>query len=121
MQAVVYNVCKLNVKAEEDHVAVFENVIFAFASYFAFFFGGVVVAAFEQRFPIDYFGADEAFFEVRMDFARGLRGFCSVFYRPGAGFLFAGGEIAYKPEQFIRSLYETIESAFGKTELFEEH
>ena len=56
-----------------------------------------------------------------MDFACRLRGFRTLFYRPGAGFVLAGSEKTYQSEQFIGCLHKTVESAFFKPEIFEKN
>ena len=110
-----------DVESEQYDVAVFHDVIFALAAYLAEFFRLDVTADFEQRFPVDTFGADKALFKVAVNFACCLGGFRTFFYGPCAGFVFARSQETYKTEKFIRCFYQTVKSAFFKSEIGKEN
>ena len=83
----------LNVKSKNANIAVFDFVAFAFEADLAFFLGGGGRAGGNQILPIDNFNGNETVFEVRVDFARGLRRQSAFGNGPGARFVFAGRQI----------------------------
>ena len=87
----------LNVETEQYYVAVLYYVILAFRANLAFFPCAVVSAAFEQRLPFSNLSAYKTAFEVGMNFSRCLRSFRSLYYSPGARFLFACGQVRNQP------------------------
>ena len=58
-----------------------------------FFAGGGQAARGEQVVPAHDFGADEAFFDVAVDFPAAFTAVVPLSNGPGADFGFAGGEI----------------------------
>ena len=65
----------LDVEFEEEDVAVFDDVLFAFGAEEAGFFDGLLAAVFEEVGGGVAVGLDEAFFEVGVDDAGGSGGF----------------------------------------------
>ena len=89
----------LDVEFEEEDVAVFDDVLFAFGAEEAFFFDGLLAAVFEEVVGGVAVGFDEAFFEVGVDDAGGAGGFGAAADGPGADLLHAGGEVGDEVEQ----------------------
>ena len=70
----------------------FYDIFLAFCAEQTFFFGRSHVAAAFDKFVVgNGFCADEASFEVRMDFSGGLRRLGSASDGPGAAFIFSCG------------------------------
>ena len=83
----------LYVEAEEHHVAVLYDVVLALRAHLSLFLRGVVVAAFDERLPVDDLGADETLFKVGVYLSRRLRRLGAALDRPRARLLFARGEV----------------------------
>ena len=60
--------------AEENHVAFLDDVVSAFEANLGFFAGGGDAACGEEVVPANDFGADEALFDVAVNFAGGFNG-----------------------------------------------
>ena len=84
---------ELDVEFEEEDIAVFDDVFFAFGAEEAFFFYGLLAAVFEEVVAGIAVGFDEALFEVGVDYTCGAGGF-------GAGT--GGGRIYFSRETFGR-------------------
>ena len=93
-----------------------DDVLLAFLAGLAGFLG----AAFAVELHIvgvgDGFGLDEAFLEVAVNDAGGLRGGRALLDRPGASFLWAYGEIGLKAEEFLASADDAVEAGLCKAE-----
>ena len=63
----------LHIKAEEDYVAVFYDVVFAFNAHQSFFPGGGQRALLQQILIVYYLGLDKPSLEVGMDLSCRLR------------------------------------------------
>ena len=74
------------------HIAVLHDVVLAFEAQSAFGAGVGFGARFEQLVPANRFGADEVFFQIGVDGARGFDRAGADGNCPGAAFVFAGGE-----------------------------
>jgi len=108
---------KLNVEPEQRHVAVLHDVILAFAAYEPLFLARGDGAEFDERFERDDLRANEPFFKIRMDLARGLRRFGAARDRPRADLLRPGGQEADESKQAIARLDKLIEAGFFDAEL----
>ena len=64
----------LHIEAEMDDVAVFYDVVFAFQAPFSSVFGALFAFVLYVVVIGNHFGADEAFFEVGVDYAGRLWG-----------------------------------------------
>ena len=92
--------------AEQRDVAVVENVFLALESIFPRLARRRHAAEFGEIVVGNDFGFDEAFFEIRMDHAGGLRSFPPFLDRPGANFFFPRGEVSHQPEESVGTLDE---------------
>ena len=110
----------LDVEFEEEDVAVFYYVIFAFGTEEAFFFYGLFAAVFEEVVGGVAVGFDEAALEVGVDDAGGSRGFGAAFDGPGADFLHACGEVGVEVEQGVGGVDEAVEAGLVEAERLEE-
>lgn len=79
-----------------------------------------MAAAVNEVFPADYFGFDEAFFEVCVNDAGGFGGEAMARNGPSAGFFGAGGEVGHEAEGVVGGANEAGESAVGNLEFAEE-
>ena len=64
-------------------------------------------------------GLDEAALEIGVDDARGFRRGVAGVNRPGADFLFAGGEISPQTEQMIRGADQRADAGFLHAEFLQ--
>ncbi len=110
----------LDVEFEEEDVAVFDDVLFAFGAEEAGFFDGLLAAVFEEVVGGVAVGFDEALFEVGVDDACGAGGFGAAFDGPGADLLDAGGEVGDEVEESVGGVDEAVEARFGEAHVFEE-
>ena len=83
----------LDVEAELNDVAVFDDVFFAFDAELAGFFGFHLGSQFDEVVVVDDFGCDKAALKVSMNDAGSLRCFRAFADGPGTGFLLARGEV----------------------------
>ena len=74
------------------HVAILHDIVFAFEPERALGTGVGLGAGFEKLVPADGFGADEMFFQIRVDGAGRFLGAGVRGDLPGAAFVLAGGE-----------------------------
>lgn len=81
------------IKPEMHHIAILDDVFFAFEAHFAGFLGALFAAKGDIIVVRYRLGPDEAVFEVSVDDAGGLGRRGAAFDCPGAGFLGACGEI----------------------------
>ena len=110
---------RADVELEQQHVAVFHDVFLAFHAIEAFFARGGDGTAFHQIVVGDGFGFDEAALEIGVnDAGRFGRGVARV-NRPGADFLFAGGEIRPQAEQMIRGADQRADAGFVDAEFLQ--
>ena len=107
-------------KPEMHHVAVLDDVVFAFEPHFASFFCARFAITCDVVRVGDGLGADEAFFEIGVDDARGGRGLGAACDRPGAGFLGADGEIGDEVEQRVAGEDKPVEASFFQSHLGQE-
>src|SRR5690606_12638663 len=94
------------IEAEVHHVAFADDVILAFEPHLARFFSAGLTFEGDVVVIGDGFGADEAFLEIAVDDARGLRRSPAFLDRPGARFLRADGEIGLQTKQIIAGVDE---------------
>src|SRR5271170_3579680 len=106
----------LNVELEEEDVAVFDDVLFAFGAEEASFFDGLFATVFEEVGGGVAVGFDEALFEVGVDDARGSGGFGAAADGPGADLLYACGEVRDEVEERVRGVDEAVEAWFLEAE-----
>ncbi len=90
-------------------VAILHDVGFAFGAHAAGGLDGGFGLVFHEVFEVVDFGANEAFFEVGVDDARGLGSGGAYGDGPGADFHGAGGEIALLAEDFVGFACQVIE------------
>ena len=83
------------------HVAILHDVVFAFEAQRAFGAGVGFGAGFEQLVPADGFSADEMLFQIGVDGTGGFHGAGVDGNRPGAAFVFAGGEEGNQSQQRV--------------------
>ena len=81
----------LDVKSEQDDVAVFNDIVAAFLTHFTGFFGADLAVTANIIVKGDDFSADKAAFKIGMDYGGGLWGFHARRDRPGPGFSWARG------------------------------
>ena len=110
----------LDVEFEEEDVAVFDDVLFAFGAEEAFFFYGLLAAVFEEVVGGVAVGFDEALFEVGVDDACGAGGFGTAADGPGADLLHARGEVGDEVEQAVGGVDEAVEAGLVEAHAFEE-
>src|ERR1700756_3312637 len=100
----------LDVEFEEEDVAVFDDVLFAFGAEETGFFDGLFAAVFEEVGGGVAVGLDETFFEVGVNDAGGPGGFGAAFDGPGADLLHAGGEVGDEVEEAVGGVDEAVEA-----------
>src|SRR5579863_1542080 len=98
--------------ADDENVAVFDDVVFALEAELAFVAGAAIAAEVDQRLPVDHFGADELLFEIGVDGAGGLHGRTVLGNGPGPAFVFAGSEKAHQSEQRVGSGDQALQARF---------
>src|SRR6266566_4589960 len=106
----------LDVEFEEEDVAVFDDVLFAFGAEETGFFDGLFAAVLEEVGGGVAVGLDEAFFEVGVDDAGGSGGFGAATNGPGADLLHAGGEVGDEVEQAIGGVNEAVQTGLFEAE-----
>ncbi len=99
-------------------VAVLNNVFFAFDTHFAGFFYSCFTTKSDIIVIFDYFGTNETFFKVGVDYTRALWCFRATHECPSTHFIFTGCEICLKIKQSISSTDKTCHSRFFKTYFF---
>src|SRR5262245_24036707 len=104
------------VEAEMHHVAVLHDVILAFKTEFAAIAGPRFAAKRSVIVIGDGFGADESFFKIGMDDARGLRPARTFLDGPGARFLGSGGEEGNEAQKIVTGADQAIEARFFQAE-----
>ena len=77
-----------------NHVAIFDNVVFAFNAQFARLFGLHMRPQFHQIVVSNHFRCNEAAFEVGVNHAGSLRCFHAFGDGPGTGFFLPGGQVS---------------------------
>ncbi len=110
----------LDVEFEEENVAVFDDVVFAFGAEEAFFFYGLLAAVFEEVVGGVAVGFDEAALEVGVDDACGSGGLGAAFDGPGADLLHACGEVGDEVEEAVGGVDEAVEAGLVEAEGLEE-
>ena len=85
------NARPLDVEAEQQDVAVLDDIFLAFRAHLARVLGAGLAAERDEIVVGDGFGADEPALEVGVDLARGLGRLGAFVDRPGARFLGPGG------------------------------
>ena len=89
---------QLDVKPEQNYVAVFDNVIAAFLAHFTGVFAGYFTAEAGKIIIGNGFSADEAFLEIGMNDPGGSWCFGCGLDGPGARFLGASRKICNQPK-----------------------
>src|SRR5690606_17930010 len=107
-------------EAEEGDVAVLEDVFLALEAVFAGFAGGGGAAEAREVVEGNDLGLDEAFFEIGVDDAGGLRGLPALLDGPGADLFFAGGEVGLQAEQVVAAADEGGDAGVIYAEVLEE-
>jgi hypothetical protein len=110
----------LDVEFEEEDVAVFDDVVFAFGAEETFFFDGLLAAVFEEVVGGVTVGFDETFFEVGVDDAGSAGSFGAATDGPGADLLDTGGEVSDEVEETVGGVDEAVEARLFETDGFEE-
>ena len=109
----------LNVKAEQNHVAVFDNVFLAFHTNDTFLLGGSKTSVVKKILIVDNFCFDETTFKVCMDLAGSLWGFCTFLNRPCTALIFAGSKETDQTKQAVACCYQFVKTAGGNTQVFQ--
>ena len=109
---------RLDVELEEEDVAVFDYVFFAFGTEQSLFFDCLLAAVGEEIIRGVAVGLDEAALEVGVDDAGGSGGFGAAFDGPGADLLHTGGEVGDEVEQAVGRVDEAVESGLGQAHVF---
>ena len=81
-----------------EHVAVLDDVLFAFQTQQPLISHAGIAIIVDQRLPVDHFRADELLLEVAMNRAGGLLSRAVHGNGPGANFGFAGGQEAHQAQ-----------------------
>ena len=102
----------LNVKQEHQHITVLHNVLFAFRAHLAGVFGALLAFASDEIVISNGFRADEAFFEIGVNHACGLRRFGAALDGLGAHFFGADGEIGNQFQQFVTFTNHAAQARF---------
>src|SRR5690606_16288448 len=102
----------LDVKAEMNHVAISNHIVFAFKSPFAGILGALLTFIGNKVVVGDHFGANKTLFEIRVYNRSGLGGGGADGDCPGAHFLDAGGEVGLQVEKFVAGANNPIETGF---------
>jgi len=97
------------------YIAILHDVIFAFEAQRAFGARVGLGTRFQQLIPANGFGADEVLFEIGMNGSGAVLGACIQRDRPGAAFIFAGGEELNQPEQVIALADQAREAALSQS------
>ena len=103
----------LDIELEEDHVAVGDEVLLALLPDVAAFAGAGPAADADELVPGNGLRFDEAAREVAVDDRRRLRRGVAGVDGPGAGFLFAGGEVGTQAEQVVDRADERADARLG--------
>src|ERR1035437_6706842 len=77
---------------DHQHIAILDDVLFAFQLEQSLFAHAGVAAQIHQRFPVHHFGADELLLEIGMDRARGPHRGGVHGDGPRPAFVLAGGQ-----------------------------
>jgi hypothetical protein len=110
----------LDVEFEEEDVAIFDGVLFAFGAKQAGFFDGLLAPVFEEVGGGVAVGLDETLFEVGVDDACSAGGPGAAADGPGADLLHAGGEVSDEVEERVGGVDEAVEAGFFEAHLFQE-
>src|SRR6185503_14542881 len=102
---------------EVDDVAILHDVLLALEPHLAVFLARVHRAARHQVIVADNLGADEAALYVAVDFAGGELRRSVARDRPGAAFVFAGGQERDVAEQIVAGADDAVEPGFGEAEV----
>ncbi len=110
---------KLDIEFEEEDVAIFDDVLFAFGAEEALFFDGLLAAVDEEVVGGVAVGFDETFFEVGVNDACRAGGLGAAADGPGADLLYASGEVGDEVEQAVGGVDEAVEAWLGEAHFFE--
>src|SRR5579872_6578116 len=105
-------------KTEMKHVAVGDDIILAFETKFPGFAGARFAAAGDIIRIGDCLGANEAFLEIGVDDAGGLRRFSAFFDSPGARLFRSHREERHEVEKFVASPDHAIEARLVEADGF---
>ena len=108
-----------DVKPEQHHVAVLNDVILALSAHLAGLFGAAFAIVRDIVFKGDRLSADKAFFKVAMDDPGSLRRGPARPDGPGARLFRAGGEIGLQAKQRLARMDQAVEAWFLEAERFE--
>ena len=113
--------CFLHVEPEQDDVAVFDNVVFAFHADKALFPGGGKGTQFQEGLVVDDFRLDKSPLKVAVDLAGCLRCLCADLDGPCTCLILAGGQKAHKAQRFVACFDQLVQTCFGDTQVLQEH
>src|SRR5215470_17904101 len=102
-----------DIEPEVDHVAVLDHIVLALQAQLTLFAAGGQAAALHQIFEADYLCPDEPALDIRMDFAGGLLGMCTLRDGPGAAFVLARSQKTDQIKQTISRADEAVARRFG--------
>lgn len=97
------------VEFEEDNVTVFDDVVATLLAIFSGSFARSIAALFLEVLEMHDFGHDEAFLEVGVDSAGGLRCFRSPLDGPGLDLIRSSSEEIFKLQRFVAGKNNFIE------------
>src|SRR5262245_1470060 len=103
----------LDIESKENYIAVPDDVFFAFEPHPTFLFCCCSRSGFDHIFIGYHLGADESALQVGVNRACRFRGFGAVGNCPGAGLLFARGEIRYQAERVVSAPDQFTQACLG--------
>ena len=109
----------LNVKAEQNYVAVFNNVFLAFHTNDTFLLGGSKTSVVKKILIVDNFCFDETTFKVCMDLAGCLRCFGTFLDGPCTTLIFAGCKETDQAEKTIACCNQFVKTTGGNTQILQ--
>src|ERR1700680_4325661 len=103
-----------DIEAKMHDAPVAHDIFLAFQAHFPRVLGAMLALAGDEVVVSDYLCANEAFFEVGMDYARGLRCGAAALHRPCTDLLRPGREVSFQAKQFVPCMDQPIEPGLGE-------
>jgi hypothetical protein len=96
--------------AKEDNIAFLDDILFPFEADLSFFLCSGNAARGEEVFAANDFGANEALFDVAVNFTRGFDGSGAFANGPGANFRLARGEKREQTHEVVGCANQAVEA-----------